>query len=78
MYFGNFIHTIFQTFQPETTDIYDKKNIPRLIYCIHALSSHLFKLGKAPLIHDVFGKVVFTGIIKVLCYDKKTTRIKDL
>ncbi|KAL4712639.1 hypothetical protein ACJJTC_007936 [Scirpophaga incertulas] len=48
------------TFQPETTDIYDKKNMPRVIYCIHALSSHLFKIGKAPLIRDVFGKVVFT------------------
>ncbi|XP_021188821.3 ras GTPase-activating-like protein IQGAP1 [Helicoverpa armigera] len=48
------------TFQPETTDIYDNKNMPRVIYCIHALSSHLFKLGKAPLIHDVFGKVIFT------------------
>ncbi|KAI5640597.1 GTPase-activator protein for ras-like GTPase domain-containing protein [Phthorimaea operculella] len=48
------------TFQPETTDIYDKKNMPRVIYCLHALSSHLFKLGKAPLIHDVFGKAVFT------------------
>lgn len=34
--------------------------MPRVIYCIHALSSHLFKLGKAPLIHDVFGKAVFT------------------
>ncbi|XP_045500512.1 ras GTPase-activating-like protein IQGAP1 [Colias croceus] len=48
------------TFQPETTDIYDNKNMPRVIYCIHALSSHLFKLGKAPIIHDVFGKAVFT------------------
>ncbi|CAH2050458.1 unnamed protein product, partial [Iphiclides podalirius] len=48
------------TFQPETTDIYDKKNMPRVVYCIHALSSHLFKLGKAPLIRDVFGKAVFT------------------
>ncbi|XP_026319538.1 ras GTPase-activating-like protein IQGAP1 [Hyposmocoma kahamanoa] len=48
------------TFQPETTDIYDKKNMPRVIYCLHALSSHLFKLGKAPLIHDVYGKAVFT------------------
>lgn len=55
----NFI--LFQTFQPETTDIYDKKNMPRVIYCIHALSSHLFKLGKAPLIHDVFGTAIFTG-----------------
>lgn len=52
----------FQTFQPETTDIYDSKNMPRVIYCLHALSSHLFKLGKAPIIHDVFGKAVFTGI----------------
>ncbi|XP_059051114.1 ras GTPase-activating-like protein IQGAP1 isoform X2 [Achroia grisella] len=48
------------TFQPETTDIYDKKNMPRVIYCLHALSSHLFKIGKAPLIHDVFGTAVFT------------------
>ncbi|XP_041975421.1 ras GTPase-activating-like protein IQGAP1 isoform X2 [Aricia agestis] len=48
------------TFQPETTDIYDNKNMPRVIYCLHALSSHLFKLGKAPLIRDVFGKAVFT------------------
>ncbi|XP_058789628.1 ras GTPase-activating-like protein IQGAP1 isoform X2 [Phymastichus coffea] len=48
------------TFQPETTDIYDKKNMPRLIYCIHALSTHLFKLGKAPQIQDLYGKVNFT------------------
>ena len=24
-------------FFPETTDIYDKKNMPRVIYCLHAL-----------------------------------------
>ncbi|XP_033210310.1 ras GTPase-activating-like protein IQGAP1 isoform X3 [Belonocnema kinseyi] len=48
------------TFQPETTDIYDKKNMPRVIYCIHALSTHLFKLGKAPQIQDLYGKVSFT------------------
>ncbi|MEE6520235.1 hypothetical protein FKM82_018067 [Ascaphus truei] len=24
-------------FYPETTDVYDRKNIPRVIYCIHAL-----------------------------------------
>ncbi|XP_043498772.1 ras GTPase-activating-like protein IQGAP1 isoform X1 [Polistes fuscatus] len=48
------------TFQPETTDIYDKKNMPRLIYCIHALSTHLFKLGKAPKIQDLYGKINFT------------------
>ncbi|XP_023246515.1 ras GTPase-activating-like protein IQGAP1 [Copidosoma floridanum] len=48
------------TFQPETTDIYDKKNMPRLIYCIHALSTHLFKLGRATQIQDLYGKVNFT------------------
>ncbi|XP_066597001.1 ras GTPase-activating-like protein IQGAP1 [Prorops nasuta] len=48
------------TFQPETTDIYDKKNMPRVIYCIHALSTHLFKYGKAPQIQDLYGKVNFT------------------
>ncbi|XP_032684173.1 ras GTPase-activating-like protein IQGAP1 isoform X1 [Odontomachus brunneus] len=47
-------------FQPETTDIYDKKNMPRVIYCIHALSTHLFKLGRAPQIQDLYGKINFT------------------
>uniref|UniRef100_A0A673CTI4 IQ motif containing GTPase activating protein 3 n=1 Tax=Sphaeramia orbicularis TaxID=375764 RepID=A0A673CTI4_9TELE len=48
-------------FHPETTDIYDKKNMPRAIYCIHALSLFLYRLGKAPQIHDLYGKVKFTG-----------------
>uniref|UniRef100_G3WR35 IQ motif containing GTPase activating protein 3 n=1 Tax=Sarcophilus harrisii TaxID=9305 RepID=G3WR35_SARHA len=49
-----------KTFLPETTDIYDKKNMPRVIYCIHALSLFLFRLGLAPQIHDLYGKVKFT------------------
>ncbi|XP_042637948.1 ras GTPase-activating-like protein IQGAP3 [Orycteropus afer afer] len=49
------------TFFPETTDIYDKKNMPRVIYCIHALSLFLFRLGLAPQIHDLYGKVKFTA-----------------
>ncbi|RZF35835.1 hypothetical protein LSTR_LSTR008941 [Laodelphax striatellus] len=49
-----------KTFHPETTDVYDKKNMPKTIYCIHALGTHLFKLGKAPLIQDLYGKVKFT------------------
>ena len=40
--------------------------MPRLIYCIHALSTHLFKLGKAPQIQDLYGKVNFTGKLKLL------------
>ncbi|XP_048583306.1 ras GTPase-activating-like protein IQGAP1 isoform X2 [Nematostella vectensis] len=49
-----------QVFYPETTDIYDKKNMPKLIYCIHALSLFLFKLGLAPQIQDLYGKAEFT------------------
>ncbi|NWW95529.1 IQGA2 protein, partial [Rhynochetos jubatus] len=47
-------------FYPETTDVYDRKNIPKTIYCIHALSLYLFKLGLAPQIQDLLGKVDFT------------------
>ncbi|XP_054638676.1 ras GTPase-activating-like protein IQGAP3 [Dunckerocampus dactyliophorus] len=47
-------------FQPETTDIYDKKNMPRAIYCLHALSMYLYRLGLAPQITDLCGKVKFT------------------
>ncbi|XP_067456357.1 ras GTPase-activating-like protein IQGAP3 isoform X1 [Thunnus thynnus] len=47
-------------FQPETTDVYDKKNMPRAVYCIHALSLYLYRLGVAPQIHDLYGKVKFT------------------
>lgn len=48
-------------FHPETTDIFDKKNMPKLIYCIHALSTHLFKLGIAPSIQDLFGRIEFNS-----------------
>uniref|UniRef100_A0A8C3UAF5 IQ motif containing GTPase activating protein 3 n=1 Tax=Catharus ustulatus TaxID=91951 RepID=A0A8C3UAF5_CATUS len=47
-------------FHPETTDVYDKKNMPRVVYCIHALSFYLYKLGLAPPIQDLYGKVNFT------------------
>ncbi|XP_070541740.1 ras GTPase-activating-like protein IQGAP1 isoform X2 [Ptychodera flava] len=49
-----------KTFYPETTDIYDRKNMPRVVYCIHALSLYLFKLGIAPQIENLYGKVNFT------------------
>uniref|UniRef100_A0AAR2JAQ0 IQ motif containing GTPase activating protein 2 n=1 Tax=Pygocentrus nattereri TaxID=42514 RepID=A0AAR2JAQ0_PYGNA len=50
----------FQIFYPETTDVYDRKNMPKVIYCIHALSLYLYKLGIAPQIQDLLGKVAFT------------------
>ena len=37
------------------------KNMPRLCYCIHALSMHMFKLGLAPQIHDLEGQLKFTA-----------------
>lgn len=46
--------------------------MPKVIYCLHALSSHLFKIGKAPLIHDVFGKAVFTGNYIIIILFKYT------
>ncbi len=47
-------------FFPETTDVYDKKNMPRVIYCLHALSLYLFKLGIASQIQDLYGVAKFT------------------
>ena len=34
-----------ETFHFETIDLYEKKNIPKVIYCIHALSWLLFRKG---------------------------------
>lgn len=49
--------------------------MPRVIYCIHALSTHLFKLGKAPQIQDLYGKVNFTGTSFILLYYIKILRL---
>lgn len=49
--------------------------MPRVIYCIHALSTHLFKLGKAPQIQDLYGKVNFTGTNFILLYYIKIFRL---
>ncbi|BFZ55485.1 iqgap-related protein [Savitreella phatthalungensis] len=49
-----------RNFRFELTDLYDKKNIPRVIYCIHALSYMLAKDGVAARIADLSGQVEFT------------------
>ncbi|EGD72352.1 hypothetical protein PTSG_00372 [Salpingoeca rosetta] len=49
-----------EIFYPEITDLYDKKNMPRVIYCIHALSRYLFGLGIAPEMEDLHGVAEFT------------------
>lgn len=49
-----------QIFFPTTPDLYDRKNMPKVIYCIHALSIWLNKLGKAPNIENLLGIAEFT------------------
>ncbi|EEB09301.1 hypothetical protein SJAG_04498 [Schizosaccharomyces japonicus yFS275] len=44
----------------ELTDLYEGKNIPKVIYCIHALSFLLFNEGKAPSLHNLEGQLSFT------------------
>ncbi|KAJ3292002.1 hypothetical protein HK104_005630 [Borealophlyctis nickersoniae] len=44
----------------ELTDLYEKKNIPKVIYCIHALGHLLFKKGLAPPMSNLVGKLSFT------------------
>ncbi|KAI8817418.1 uncharacterized protein EV422DRAFT_224332 [Fimicolochytrium jonesii] len=44
----------------ELTDLYDKKNIPKVIYCIHALSHLLSKNGLAPSMKNLVGQLSFT------------------
>ncbi|KAL7267915.1 iqgap-related protein [Rhizina undulata] len=45
----------------ELTDLYNKKNIPKVIYCLHALSFLLFRLGMTDhSIGNLVGKLEFT------------------
>ncbi|KAJ3024219.1 hypothetical protein HKX48_004492 [Thoreauomyces humboldtii] len=44
----------------ELTDLYDKKNIPKVIYCIHALSHLLSKESLAPSMKNLVGQLSFT------------------
>eukprot|EP00117_Sycon_ciliatum_P032454 scpid10084/ scgid25161/ Ras GTPase-activating-like protein IQGAP1; p195 len=47
-------------FYPTTTDIYNRKNMPRAVYCLHALSMYLHRLGKAPPMQNLVGEAEFT------------------
>ncbi|KAI8799673.1 hypothetical protein BJ742DRAFT_844964 [Cladochytrium replicatum] len=49
-----------EVFHFELTDLYEKKNIPKVIYCIHALSHLLVKKGMSPSIKNLVGKLNFT------------------
>jgi Ras GTPase-activating-like protein IQGAP2/3 len=60
-----------EVFLFETIDLYEKKNIPKVIYCIHALSFLLARLGLAPHIKNLVGKLQFTD-------EQLKTTTKDL
>ncbi|XP_043965322.1 ras GTPase-activating-like protein IQGAP3 isoform X2 [Gambusia affinis] len=47
-------------FYPETIDVYNGKNMAKLIHCIHALSNFLSQQALAPPIVGLQGKVSFT------------------
>ncbi|KAJ1865328.1 iqgap- protein [Coemansia sp. RSA 2703] len=47
-------------FHFELTDLYDRKNMPRVIYCLHALSHFLLKMGIAPEMQDLLGRLEFS------------------
>lgn len=59
-------------FLPETTDLYDRKNMPRVIYSIHALSLYLYRLGKAPPMPSLYGKAQFSDeAVKLMSLELK-------
>lgn len=61
-YFFHFLDEIGipDLFTFELTDLYDKKNIPKVIYCVHALGYILSSQNLAPPIGDLVGKLEFT------------------
>lgn len=44
----------------ELTDLYNKKNLPKVIYCIHALSHLLSRRGRAERIGNLLGQLEFS------------------
>ncbi|TFK55685.1 ras GTPase-activating protein [Heliocybe sulcata] len=61
-YFFNFVREagLPETFVFELTDLYDKKNLPKVIYCIHALSHLLARRGLAERIGNLLGHLQFS------------------
>ncbi|ORX96397.1 hypothetical protein K493DRAFT_350827 [Basidiobolus meristosporus CBS 931.73] len=49
-----------ENFYFELTDLYEKKNLPKVIYCIHALGHLLFQQSRGPSINDLIGKLNFS------------------
>ncbi|XP_054721291.1 ras GTPase-activating-like protein IQGAP2 [Uloborus diversus] len=49
-----------ELFYPNAFDVYGKKNMPKAVYCIHALSLHLYRFGEGIKILDLWGKIKFS------------------
>ncbi|CAL1700973.1 unnamed protein product [Somion occarium] len=61
-HFFNFVRQVGlpESFIFELTDLYEKKNFPKVIYCIHALSHLLARRGMAERIGNLIGRLEFT------------------
>lgn len=61
-YFFNGLKSISfpRVFLFETFDLYAKKNIPRVIYCLHAAAHYLEKKGQMVKMRSLIGEVSFT------------------
>ncbi|KAA1466483.1 hypothetical protein DENSPDRAFT_811527 [Dentipellis sp. KUC8613] len=65
-YFFNFVRQVglpeasLFSFIFELTDLYEKKNLPKVIYCIHALSHLLARRGLAERIGNLLGRLQFS------------------
>ncbi|MCO5613981.1 hypothetical protein L7F22_068261 [Adiantum nelumboides] len=61
-YFFRFVKKIGlpDSFHFELTDLYEKKNFPKVVYCIHALSHILARQGRALKVGNLVGKLEFT------------------
>ena len=49
-----------KTYFFELTDLYDKKNMPKVVYMVHALAHYLHKRGLAPPLKNLQGQLFFT------------------
>lgn len=47
-------------FYPNAFDVYSKKNMPKAVYCLHALNLYLHRCGRGMKIIDLMGKIHFS------------------
>ncbi|TCD70814.1 hypothetical protein EIP91_001504 [Steccherinum ochraceum] len=61
-HFVNFVRYVGlpESFIFELTDLYEKKNFPKVVYCIHALSHLLARRGLAERIGNLLGQLQFS------------------